>query len=742
MLRKRTLHDIFKLRILLCFVVPIILTAIIIAANHSLNIQQYHKMYNEFYANYTDEVFLNMDEEINTVVKMDYWLKNEDVKRIFINENVSDAEISAAIQNMKSLRDVFDIIDSILIVNRKADFVVATNGKAGTERYFNDILRYKEYDAAYFEDIRYPQGTVIKLPPTEVEGNDGDMRYVMPVVKLAPLSENPNCLLIYNISLDKLMRGYSMSKYTDNTSFWFVNKNDKKFYSAGKNSIAADDKIWDRIDFNAQMQYYKDANSERYCVFIKSVSPNLLDYAYLVFIPTKDVRKVVSDVTVKIVIISFVIYLFFVLIVMLLATDVGKSFAEIVKPLSFTEQVKMKEIFKVADRISAEFSKIFEENASMKSEMKNMMGDVKEKMITDVLNNKNRTVKMSLYKFDGFLPVVFCIYPVKEMKENIFLSIKEQLYSALHKYFDGMYETYDITNLEENIHFVLNVPEGIDAVQIKNEIDKLAEIILRKKIDVGFEYYIGEICNSFEKLKDEYSRLRNVIVEKSNIITDKTDGKKYLYRASEHNSIINSILEGDSDKAIAIIDRILITNVVNDVPLSDMKALYQNIINAVITALNMKDVNVDRLIEGSNCDVYFNLEASSEAEISRLILDLISGADNKNVDNTETNSVEDIVKFVAENYDNYALTLESVAKEFNVDPKSLSRKFKNYSHVTFHKYLTEIRIEEAKKLLLTTDMSIEQIYIKVGYVSRTTFMRAFNSVEKITPSEYRKKAKG
>lgn len=743
MLQKRTLYDIFKLRIILCFVVPIVLTAIIIFANHRLNIQQYHTMYNEFYSNYTDEVFLNMDEEINTVVKMDYWLKNDEIKPIFTNDaNVSDADVSAAIQRMKSLRDDFGIIDSILIVNRKADFVVATNGKASTERYFNDILRYKEYDAAYFEDIRYPLGTIIKLPPTEVEGNDGGMRYVMPIVNLSTLSENPNCLLIYNISLDKIMNGHSMSKYTDHTSFWFVNKKDKKFYSAGENSIVFDDKIWEKIDFDAQMQYYKDANGERYCVFTKSVSPNLLDYAYLVFIPTKDVRRAVSGVTIKIVLISIAIYLLFVLVVMLLASDVGRVFAEMVKPLNFNEQVKMREIFKVTGKISEEFSKILEENTSMKSEIKNMMGDVKEKMITDVLNNRNRTVKMSLYKFDSFVPVVFRIIPEKDMKESIFLSIKEQLYSALRKYFDGMYEAYDITNLEEDVHFVLNVPEEHDASQIKNEINKLAEIVSRKEIDVSIEYHIGEVCHSFEKLRDEYLRLRNVMSEKSNIDTDKVGGKKYLYRISEHNSIINSILEGDSDKVIATIDRILITNVVNDVPANDMKALYQNIINAVITALKMKGRDVDQLIDSNDGAVYFNLEASGEAEISRFILDLINSADNAQTGRVEENAIEEVVKFVGENYDNYDLTLESVAKEFNFDSKSLSRKFKNYCHVTFHKYLTEIRIEEAKRLLITTDMSIEQIYIKVGYVSRTTFMRAFNSVEKVTPSEYRKKAKG
>ena len=73
--------------------------------------------------------------------------------------------------------------------------------------------------------------------------------------------------------------------------------------------------------------------------------------------------------------------------------------------------------------------------------------------------------------------------------------------------------------------------------------------------------------------------------------TEILSNNKFLYRASEHNSIINSILEGDYNKTIANIDRILITNAVNDVTAEDMKMLYQNIINTIITAFKMKKID-------------------------------------------------------------------------------------------------------------------------------------------------------
>ena len=128
----------------------------------------------------------------------------------------------------------------------------------------------------------------------------------------------------------------------------------------------------------------------------------------------------------------------------------------------------------------------------------------------------------------------------------------------------------------------------------------------------------------------------------------------------------------------------------------------------------------------------------SETEITLFILELLKSIDSNEYKSTEGEFMAEIINFVETNYSNYSLTLESVAKKFELDPKNLSKQFKKHNGVTFHKYLTELKIEEAKKLLITTDMSIEQIYTKVGFISRTTFIRAFTSIEKVTPSEYRK----
>lgn len=89
---------------------------------------------------------------------------------------------------------------------------------------------------------------------------------------------------------------------------------------------------------------------------------------------------------------------------------------------------------------------------------------------------------------------------------------------------------------------------------------------------------------------------------------------------------------------------------------------------------------------------------------------------------------------------NYALdiSLESVAEIVGASPSHFSKLFKQYFGVTFMDRLTSIRIEQAKKLLLTTDKSTREIGEAVGYPSITYFNSKFKKETGLPPAEYRR----
>lgn len=84
------------------------------------------------------------------------------------------------------------------------------------------------------------------------------------------------------------------------------------------------------------------------------------------------------------------------------------------------------------------------------------------------------------------------------------------------------------------------------------------------------------------------------------------------------------------------------------------------------------------------------------------------------------------------------LSLEEVAGTLGVTPQYLSKIFKEDTGLTFKEYMTELRIEESKRLLRSGDLNIKDICFKVGYNDTSYFIRAFKKYEGLTPKDYQK----
>ena len=79
-----------------------------------------------------------------------------------------------------------------------------------------------------------------------------------------------------------------------------------------------------------------------------------------------------------------------------------------------------------------------------------------------------------------------------------------------------------------------------------------------------------------------------------------------------------------------------------------------------------------------------------------------------------------------------------LAEEFHLSAQYISQLFKNEIGVGFLTYLTNIRMERAKQLLLSTSLSIAEVSEQSGYSDYRVFTKVFKKSEGITPSQYRR----
>ncbi len=97
---------------------------------------------------------------------------------------------------------------------------------------------------------------------------------------------------------------------------------------------------------------------------------------------------------------------------------------------------------------------------------------------------------------------------------------------------------------------------------------------------------------------------------------------------------------------------------------------------------------------------------------------------------------QEIMNEIQQNYQ--SITLRDLAEKFYLSEPYLSKYIRDKSGRTFTEILTDIRMQRAKTMLRTENLSIEEIAEKAGYPSVEHFTRQFKKMYGITPAVYRK----
>jgi AraC-like DNA-binding protein len=86
------------------------------------------------------------------------------------------------------------------------------------------------------------------------------------------------------------------------------------------------------------------------------------------------------------------------------------------------------------------------------------------------------------------------------------------------------------------------------------------------------------------------------------------------------------------------------------------------------------------------------------------------------------------------------ITLDTLAESLSIIPRDLSMLINRHFGINFYEFINKYRIEEAKKMLIDPEhknTTITDIYLAVGFNSKSVFYTFFKKFESVTPSQYR-----
>ena len=134
-------------------------------------------------------------------------------------------------------------------------------------------------------------------------------------------------------------------------------------------------------------------------------------------------------------------------------------------------------------------------------------------------------------------------------------------------------------------------------------------------------------------------------------------------------------------------------------------------------------------------NTYIDLHKALEEKTDQYFFDI------KN-QTSENSTVFLIKQYIRENYQNELLSVKDISDHVYLSVSYICTLFKLETGKTLNQYITEFRIEKAKKLLNDSRNKILDISSKVGYSDGNYFSKSFKKYVGVSPSEYREKMLG
>jgi len=129
-------------------------------------------------------------------------------------------------------------------------------------------------------------------------------------------------------------------------------------------------------------------------------------------------------------------------------------------------------------------------------------------------------------------------------------------------------------------------------------------------------------------------------------------------------------------------------------------------------------------------------KASSFTELQMIIKDLMDNLKYKKFKREYSINVQNVLKIIQEEYSE-DLTLKAIAERLHLNVMYVGQIFKKETNKSFSQYLNHYRIKLAQNLLLHSDLNINEISEKIGYMSPGYFYKNFKKYCGISPKEFR-----
>ena len=276
-------------------------------------------------------------------------------------------------------------------------------------------------------------------------------------------------------------------------------------------------------------------------------------------------------------------------------------------------------------------------------------------------------------------------------------------------------------------------------------IERARELVrkMRKRLDVSFRIGIGAIKGLLKQL-ESYNEALNALVNSTGTVAHVDDLPlacvyEENYPIDLEKQLFDAVAKGDSKLALEKAGRFF----------EWMEETYpDSLMDIRLKTLEFVLWSEHLAYESGGMSYRFKaredwlpmlMQMPGLKEIKSWFVDKIAAASRNVATKREEKSVSLVEKaksYINENFQK-DLSLDEISREYDISPYYFSKIFKDETGENFIEYLTGVRMEKAKQLLLNKELSMKEICSMVGYADPNYFSRSFKKNVGVTPTEYR-----
>lgn len=295
-------------------------------------------------------------------------------------------------------------------------------------------------------------------------------------------------------------------------------------------------------------------------------------------------------------------------------------------------------------------------------------------------------------------------------------------------------------NNSEQFFFVALMPEQ------ENRFDQLRQMLrkicqeISQEMDCHAVMYIGNECNCITRISYSFKDALKLIVtsvhqDECLVYTARNSELRAIYHyTSEDEHMLQRLVKAGDDQGICrYLNSIYEKNNSQNVAMTTFEAqlFYAHMFHTLLNC-------------GYNGPIddacrYALHDISMEEFFSYLQAYYLRLAEQCRMDAQmkEAQEQKQVMDYIHQHYGDYQICLSSLAEHFDISERHLSVMVRNVTAMSFSDYLEKLRLEQSIALLKSTDLTIADISLQVGYSNDKSFRRAFKRYWGKTPSEIR-----